>query len=110
MELAEHGYEPLDTGMTDRLFLHRRADPRLSFHLHLVERQTWEGRHERLMRDYLIAHPGLAAAYGELKTRLAQAHAEDRAAYTRAKTDFVRDVVARARAELRLPPIEVRPE
>jgi GrpB-like predicted nucleotidyltransferase (UPF0157 family) len=49
-----------------------------------------------LFRDYLRAHPGTAQEYGELKRRLAAAHAADRAAYTEGKTRFVDRVLAAA--------------
>jgi GrpB-like predicted nucleotidyltransferase (UPF0157 family) len=49
-----------------------------------------------LFRDYLRAHPGTAREYGELKRRLADAHAADRAAYTEGKTRFVERVLAAA--------------
>jgi GrpB-like predicted nucleotidyltransferase (UPF0157 family) len=50
------------------------------------------GRQERvhlLFRDYLREHSEVAAAYGRLKQRLAQAYGADRLAYTDAKTDFI---------------------
>ena len=53
--------------------------------------------HERriVFRDYLIAHPEIAADYSALKHRLAQEYAYDGDGYTRAKTDFVNGVIAR---------------
>ena len=52
------------------------------------------------MRDYLLAHPEAAAAYGELKKRLAEEHTEDSLAYTRAKTAFIQDLIDKARVDL----------
>lgn len=58
------------------------------------------GLHEHLLfRDYLRAHAAEVQAYGALKQRLAAQHREDREAYTDAKTDFIRGVLARAAAE-----------
>jgi GrpB-like predicted nucleotidyltransferase (UPF0157 family) len=49
-------------------------------------------------RDYLIAHPGVAHAYGELKLELAVRFRNDRPGYNEAKTDFVRGVYTKAGA------------
>ena len=46
----------------------------------------------------LRAHPEVAAAYGDLKRRLAADHPGDRVAYTEGKTAFVVEVTARAKA------------
>ena len=45
--------------------------------------------HRLLFRDYLIAHPDAAKAYGELKMNLSKMHRNDRAAYTAAKSAFI---------------------
>lgn len=57
----------------------------------------WPGYAEQVaFRDFLRAHPDVARAYGDLKRALAIAHRNDRRAYTDAKADFVKDVLARA--------------
>jgi GrpB-like predicted nucleotidyltransferase (UPF0157 family) len=73
-----------------------KADGRRTHHLHFVEPdfEHWE---RLLFRDYLIAHPAVAAEYGALKTRLAAEHPRDRIAYTEGKTEFVRRVTAEAK-------------
>ena len=65
-------------------------------HLILVEPDGpwWQAR--LLFRDYLRAHPDAVAEYEALKRDLASRHAEDRQAYTDAKTAFVERIVARA--------------
>jgi len=76
-------------------FIKRDRKGRRTHHLHMVEAhfEHWD----RLrFRDYLIAHPEVAGAYGELKMQLARTHAGDRVAYTQAKTDFIRAVTAKA--------------
>jgi GrpB-like predicted nucleotidyltransferase (UPF0157 family) len=45
-----------------------------------------------LFRDYLRAHPDVAADYGALKARLAAEHAYDRITYTRDKPEFIAKV------------------
>ncbi len=56
---------------------------------------TWERDH-LLFRDYLRAHPQVAATYGSLKRALAARYGQDRLAYTEGKTPFIRAAVARA--------------
>lgn len=53
---------------------------------------------ERLLfRDYLIAHPQEAKAYGASKRRLVPAHPGDRIAYARVKSDYIGQVMRKAR-------------
>lgn len=66
-------------------------------HIHMVESDFWEHWDRLLFRDYLIANPGVAAEYGELKARLAKAHPHDRKAYTGGKTEFIDRVTEDAR-------------
>src|SRR5262249_33715446 len=69
-------------------------------HLHMITtppdfREHWE----RLrFRDYLRAHPEVAREYGELKLRLASQHGDDRIAYTRGKSEFIKRVMEKALA------------
>lgn len=86
--LGQRGYSLVETGMRDRSFLQRPG-----FNLHLVTFASWPRRKERLLRDALIADPHAAARYGALKQRLAAAHGDDMAAYTRAKTAFVQEIM-----------------
>jgi GrpB-like predicted nucleotidyltransferase (UPF0157 family) len=48
------------------------------------------------VRDYLRAHPDAARAYGDLKRRLAAAHADDVDGYVAGKTAFILDVLRRS--------------
>jgi GrpB-like predicted nucleotidyltransferase (UPF0157 family) len=65
-------------------------------HVHVCQSGSdWERRH-LLFRDYLRAHPELAAEYEQLKRRLADELRDDRIAYTDAKDDFVAETVRRA--------------
>ena len=65
-----------------------------TYHIHMVEGgEEFGGHWDRLLfRDYLIAHPNVAKEYELLKTRLAAEFPRDRAAYTRAKTEFIERV------------------
>jgi GrpB-like predicted nucleotidyltransferase (UPF0157 family) len=99
--LGKRGYALVKTGMRDRLFLQRARLPGVN--LHIVTLASWPERNERLLRDALIAAPKSAADYATLKRRLAEIHADDIAAYTRAKTDFVQAIIDAARDRLSLP-------
>ena len=60
----------------------------------------WPGYDDQVVfRDYLRAHPDTAAAYAQLKRRLAIEHRDDRRAYTDGKAAFVSSVLERARVE-----------
>ncbi len=97
--LAAAGYGLIDVGMRNRYFLRRQAPNGQLFHLHIVELATWDQRKERLMRDYLRAHPDAVQAYGALKAQLARHYSEDSLAYTKAKTAFIQEIVDKARDE-----------
>jgi GrpB-like predicted nucleotidyltransferase (UPF0157 family) len=64
-------------------------------HIHMVERhfEHWDRLY---FRDYLIAHPAVAAEYQALKQRCAAEHPRNRLAYTSAKTNFIQRVTADA--------------
>ena len=67
------------------------------YHIHVV----YPGDHDELrFKDYLIAHPDVAAEYAELKRKLFKDYEHDRDGYTEAKGEFVRDVVKKAKEEL----------
>lgn len=102
--LAEAGYRPVPTDFQRRRFLRKRIDAQTAAHLHLIPRSAWPTQHERVFRDWLIAHPEAARAYGELKAALALRHGGDRAGYTEAKTAFIQGQVNAAREALGLPP------
>lgn len=74
-----------------------KPDPsRRTHHLHLVPTGSQRFVDELAFRDYLRSHPDSAADYEQLKRRLASQCENDREAYTRAKSPFIADVLARA--------------
>jgi GrpB-like predicted nucleotidyltransferase (UPF0157 family) len=88
-----------DNPKTDRMFFVRGLPPAPSrtHHLHMTEPggDLWR----RLkFRDYLCANPDEAARYTALKIELAAQYRTDREAYTDAKTDYVKAVLAKADA------------
>ena len=66
------------------------------FHLHLTHLGEQK---EVIFRDYLNAHPEDARAYEALKLSLWKPFEHDRDGYTRAKTDFVEEILQRAKEE-----------
>lgn len=66
-------------------------------HIHMVEREFIEHWDRLLFRDYLIAHPPVAREYEALKLNLASRFANDRVAYTNAKTAFITRFTAEAK-------------
>lgn len=78
-----------------RYFRRRRGEGTNARHLHVVVHGSdfWV-RHLRF-RDYLRAHPEVAAEYGRLKKQLA-AEEHGSIEYTFSKTEFIRAVEARA--------------
>ncbi|HEY3846688.1 MAG TPA: GrpB family protein, partial [Acetobacteraceae bacterium] len=74
------------------------------YHLHVITNAAWPDKNELLVRDWLIAHPNVAARYEALKVALARDRPDDMPAYTAAKSDFLRNVVNDARRSRGLPP------
>jgi GrpB-like predicted nucleotidyltransferase (UPF0157 family) len=66
--------------------------------LHVRQAGRANQRYALLFRDYLRAHPAAAAAYAEVKRKLAHYHPEDRTAYVEIK-DPVCDVIMAAAEE-----------
>lgn len=69
--------------------------PQRTHHIHMVEPGSpfWE----RLQfRDYLRVHPADRDAYAALKRDLAARFADDREAYTDAKTEFIKAIMEKA--------------
>ena len=104
--MRPHGYVPMDTGMTGRLFLHREVDGQRTHHLHVVPEGELPEFNELLLRDWLRGHPVDAERYGTLKKRLA-AELTDGFEYTKAKTDLIQELVDAARLARGLPKVSV---
>jgi GrpB-like predicted nucleotidyltransferase (UPF0157 family) len=77
-------------------FIKRDETGTRTHHIHMVEAhfEHWD---RLLFRDYLLQHPDIAHEYAELKKRVAKHHDRDRVAYTRAKTEFILGVTAKAK-------------
>jgi GrpB-like predicted nucleotidyltransferase (UPF0157 family) len=82
----------------DHLFLRRVVDDHRTHHVHALLPSSPEVGDYLLFRDYLRAHPDVAAGYGAAKDRLAAEHADDRMAYVLAKPTIVEPLLVDARA------------
>jgi len=98
--LRELGYVYAPYRIDEMHWFCKPGPSRRTHHLHLVPVDSARFREELAFRDYLRAHRDVANEYGALKRKLAQEFRTDREAYTAAKTEFVRAVLARALGEL----------
>ena len=99
--MAEIGYRyfpEMEADLPDRRYF-LRGEERRTHQVHMVERTNaaWWDRHV-IFRDWLRTHPADALAYANLKRQLAKDHRWDRTGYTEAKSEFIAEVVERARA------------
>ncbi len=70
--------------------------PHRTHHVHMV--RTESPFYERLLfRDYLRDHPDEAQRYSALKQDLAARFSQDREAYTQAKSDFIAEIMQKAK-------------
>jgi len=83
---------------SERLFFWK-GRPR-THHLHIVEFATWEHQRHVIFRDYLRRYPEVAQEYAKVKRELSNAFAHNRPAYTRGKTAFIKNIMARAVEEI----------
>ncbi len=83
----------------EKLFFVKGMPPygeKRTHHVHVVEvnGNFWQ---RLFFRDYLRMHPLEARRYETLKRALAERFRDDREAYTQGKSDFIREVMERAR-------------
>jgi GrpB-like predicted nucleotidyltransferase (UPF0157 family) len=94
--LCSHGYvtsAEFNATLPDRRWLMRHAFGRRTHHLHLVVFGGDRWVQSLRFRDVLRGHPVIAARYEHLKVQLADQHRHEREAYTRAKTEFINEVL-----------------
>ncbi len=84
----------LDARPWRRFLVQALRDVRVA-HLHLLTVGSERLTEQLAFRDALRADAGLRQRYAELKAALAAEHANDREAYTEAKTDFIRAALGR---------------
>lgn len=101
--LTSLGYEfyDADTNGPGNFYFIRGREIRTN-QAHLWRLPTYGWDNHLYFRDRLRADPALAAAYAALKQTLARTYASQKAAYTEAKTEFVRAVLAERPSVLRV--------
>lgn len=101
------GYvETKDAGDRYRLFLSRTArvgGRTVRIHLHLMWKTSSQYKEQFIFfRDYLIKHPSEAKRYYTLKKVWAKEANLDRRRYTELKVGYVREVIRKAKKELKV--------
>ncbi len=89
--LESLGYESLgEHGIRGRRYFRRRdASGVRTHHMHAFDVRSPQVARHLAFRDYLIAHPAVARAYGELKQQVA-ARSTDMEAYMAGKDSFIK--------------------
>lgn len=78
---------------TRRLFVLRGENEISLHHIHCYQEGDPDFRRQVFFRDYLNAHPDAASEYAALKESLAAKFAEDRASYTKGKSEFIGQIL-----------------
>ena len=97
--LSEIGYSYVpkyEREIPTRRYFVRAQTTSLRVHLHAVELHSRIWKEHLAFRDRLRADANLRAQYQALKLRLAEEFADDKAAYTDAKSPFIQAVLATA--------------
>lgn len=79
---------------TKRYF--REAPGQRRTHIHVRRAGSWAEQFALLFRDYLRAYAEEAQRYATLKYRLAEKYSEDRLGYTKAKEQFIWEIMKKA--------------
>ena len=102
--MEEAGYrvrgECLDApvpGTPGRFYFSKETNGVHSHHVHVCAKGHGEILDKLAFRDYLRAHSNMAAAYGEVKRRIAAEYRLDNIGYMRAKDGFVKSTLLEAR-------------
>jgi GrpB-like predicted nucleotidyltransferase (UPF0157 family) len=98
--MEDLGYEAMgEFGIPGRRYFRKcdRSGVR-THHVHAFQVGSAEIERHLAFRDYMVAHPAEAQAYGALKRELARAHPDDRQAYMDGKDAFVKEHEAKALA------------
>ena len=72
----------------------------VTHHIHMYTLDSPLMQNHFAFRDYLIAHPEVAAEYARLRLALADKHSDDRASYSAGKRSFIREVLAKVAGEI----------
>jgi len=90
------GYDAMgEYGIKGRRFFTKGGDRR-THHVHVFQKESAEINRHLVFRDFMIAHPSVAAEYADLKRDLAARFGSDIDAYCQGKDAFIRDIDAKA--------------
>lgn len=96
--IARH-YEPRgEYGLPGRRFFPRTEHGQRTFHVHIYEHSDHEIARHLAFRDYMIAHPDEALAYGRLKQELVERFGGNKEQYINGKDAYCREIQERALA------------
>ncbi|WP_102275550.1 GrpB family protein [Cytobacillus massiliigabonensis] len=101
LSAIEYEYVPKPE-LKDRRFFRKGLWAQGTCHLHICEINSSEWIEKLLFRNYLRLHPKVADEYVLLKKELALKYKFDRPAYTKEKEPFIKNVIDKARKDLKL--------
>lgn len=92
------GYEVMgEYGIPGRRYFRKDNREGIRMHnIHAFEAGSTEVERHLAFRDYMIAHPGEARRYSELKMKLAEAHPQSMDGYMDGKDGFIKEMDRRA--------------
>lgn len=92
------GYEVMgEYGIPGRRYFRKdNREGTRTHHIHAFEAGSAEVERHLAFRDYMIAHPGDAQRYSELKRRLAEKHPQSIDGYMDGKDGFIKEMDRRA--------------
>jgi GrpB-like predicted nucleotidyltransferase (UPF0157 family) len=92
------GYEVMgEYGIPGRRFFRKDNQEGIRTHnIHAFEAGSAEVERHLAFRDYMIAHPGAAQRYSELKRKLAEEHPQSLDGYMDGKDGFIKEMDRRA--------------
>lgn len=98
--MEQLGYEAMgEFGIPGRRYFRKNDTSGIRTHqIHAFETGSPGAVRHLAFRDYMIAHPAAAQAYGALKERLAQQHPDDFEAYMDGKDALIKEHEAKALA------------
>jgi len=98
-EMVRQWYRPQgEFGIPGRRFFIKGDGATRTHHIHMFQTGNPEIERHLNFRDYMIAHPEEARAYGRLKKELAQRFSEDIEGYMAGKDEFIKETDRRAKA------------
>lgn len=89
-----------EQGIPDRHMFVKGGENYRTHHLHVMQKGHYEWDKHILFRDFLKKHPNDAKQYSELKQKLFLKYGNDREKYTEGKSDFIQNIIEKAKSKL----------